>query len=210
MYVTDGSGNQSTVNYTYLADWNAIIQRDGAGKAQINTPEAPKDIANKMYVDDNYVPKASTAGVVYATGPNGVQKTIPYSDIIVNSSVALRDPGGHINVAGPVSVSHAATKAYVDANDRYLHNILLMTDDGFNASFTFASSSKVAVTTLADLPQTFIAANGEHYDGSASHYIIGVIPKGVDDTIAYNFIESNVVVENQISISAYTLSDTVY
>ena len=210
MYVTDGSGNQSTVNYTYLADWNAVVQRDAGGKAQINTPEAPKDIANKMYVDDNFVAKTSTAGVVYATDDNGAQKAIPYSALMVNKSLALRDAGGHVNVATPVSLSHATTKAYVDANDRYLHNILLMADDGFNASFAFASSSRVAVATLAELPQAFMAANGEHYDGSASHNIIGVTPSGVNDSIAYSFVDAHAVVENQIAVSAYTLSDTVY
>ena len=116
---------------------------------------------------------------------------------------------GHINVADPTYIAHAANKAYVDANDRYLHSVLLITDDGFNASFTYASSSKVPVTTLSELPQSFMAANGEHYDGSVTHNVIGVTPAGTDDSIAYDHIDGHVVVENQIVITSYTLSDTV-
>ena len=84
-----------------------------------------------------------------------------------------------------------------------------MTDDGFNASFIFASSSKTAVTTLTELPQTFMAANGEHYDGSTTHNVIGVTPTGADDSISYNYIDSHTVIENQIAITAYTLTDTI-
>ena len=55
-----------------------------------------------------------------------------------------------------------------------------------------------------------MAANGEHYDGSTTHNVIGVTPTGADDSIIYNFIDSHTVTENQIAISAYTLTDTVY
>ena len=147
MYVTDGSGNQSTVNYTYSADWNAVVQRDAGGKAQINTPEAPKDIANKMYVDDNFVAKTSTAGVVYATDSNGVQKEIPYSDIVTFKSIAVRDPAGRINVANPVYITHAANKAYVDGLHHYVHTISLE-GNGSQVYITVASKKPNPITTI--------------------------------------------------------------
>ena len=125
LYVTDGSGNQSTVNYTYLADWNAVVQRDAGGRAKVNTPLSADDIANKAYVDNGFVAKTSTAGVVYATGSNGVQTEIPYSDIVVGKTLAVRDINGHINVADPTYIAHAANKAYVDGLHHYVHIINL-------------------------------------------------------------------------------------
>lgn len=108
--IAAGATGGAIAQYTYDTKLQAVTDDE-----EITDPEIDTVLVNKAYASKHYVAKTSTAGVVYATDSNGVQKEIPYSDIVVNSSIALRDPGGHINVATPVSVSHATTKAYVDA-----------------------------------------------------------------------------------------------
>ena len=143
LYVTDGSGNQSTVNYTYLADWNAIVQRDAGGRAKVNTPLSDNDIANKAYVDDHFAPLLTTDNpnypyfyTVYGSDApvliGGSQGTAP-------NTVAVRDAGGHINVATPTTISHATTKAYVDGLHHYVHIISL---DGNSSHIYITVSAK--------------------------------------------------------------------
>lgn len=56
--------NGNTINLSYKDIPNTVINRDGSGRAKINTPFDDKDIANKKYVDDTVV-SAGGGGKLY-------------------------------------------------------------------------------------------------------------------------------------------------
>lgn len=148
LYVTDGSGNQSTVNYTYLADWNAIVQRDGGGRAKINTPVADNDIANKAYVDDNFVTKVTAKAIVYGNNPSdGSQMAIPWDNAPSQDTIVMRDGGGHVRTANPETLYDATTKAYVDGLHHYVH-IISLEGNGSQVYITIASKKPNPITTI--------------------------------------------------------------
>ena len=117
VYATNGAGNQVLLNYTHELGHNALIMRDGSGRAKIQTPTDAMHIANKKYVDDGFVAKrtGSDATVyVYGYNNNG-DVVVPTSFGVLSDSVVVRDSNGNASFATPTSSSHATTKAYVDA-----------------------------------------------------------------------------------------------
>ena len=77
-YVTDSSGNQSTLKWTSNAEGSTIMYRNSAGNVSVTTPSADGHAATKKYVDDvdaNKVDKTTTANQVYGTDGSGNQTT---------------------------------------------------------------------------------------------------------------------------------------
>jgi len=61
VYVTDASGNQSTLSYSQSNSANSIAQRDVNGQVAVNqTPTANNHAASKKYVDDGLNSKQAT------------------------------------------------------------------------------------------------------------------------------------------------------
>lgn len=67
-------------------------------------PTASTDVANKGYVDDNFVAKVNTPAIVYATNAtDGSPRAIPWNTAAVPNSVAIFDDKGCLRTGGPVS-----------------------------------------------------------------------------------------------------------
>lgn len=67
-------------------------------------PTASTDVANKGYVDDNFVAKVNTPAIVYATNAtDGSPRAIPWNTSAVPNNVAVFDDKGCLRTGGPVS-----------------------------------------------------------------------------------------------------------
>ena len=82
---------------------NRIIRRDAAGRAQVVTPSAADDIANKNYVD------GSDAAHAALTAPHGSSVAATPGRLI------LRDANGRSQISTPSAAADIANKGYVDA-----------------------------------------------------------------------------------------------
>ena len=227
LYVTDGSGNQSTVNYTYLADWNAIVQRDAGGRAKVNTPLSDNDIANKAYVDDHFAPLLTTDNpnypyfyTVYGSDApvliGGSQGTAP-------NTVAVRDAGGHINVATPTTISHATTKAYVDGLHHYVH-IISLEGNASHIYITVAAKEKPNPittideegdnTSLASLlytsaPNENCMATGVVQDSNGNTFTVTNLSSD-GGSVSVGYIDFNSITNTLLlPLDTFTITDTV-
>jgi hypothetical protein len=61
------NATQSEIEYTDLPTVSTVMSRDGAGKSQVESPTAGKDIANKAYVDTNFL--GQTTQILTWEGP---------------------------------------------------------------------------------------------------------------------------------------------
>lgn len=98
VYVTNSSGNQSTVTYGQQGA-NAIVQRDSNGFIkQTNTPVNDNDVPNKQYVDavgtilnNTKLDKVSTPNVVYGTDNSGNQTTYEFMNTTTDIDYVMGD-----------------------------------------------------------------------------------------------------------------------
>lgn len=226
LYVTDGAGNQSTVNYTYLADWNAVVQRDGGGRAKVNTPLSDNDIANKAYVDNGFVPRMiSTTGTqIYAFDNNGL-KDVHMSAGAIESGIAYKDNGGVLSVGTPTGLSHATTKAYVDGLHHYVHIINLEGDDQqSHICITVAAKGKPNPITIVEEEGSNTSLSGLLYASAGNEKVMatGIVhgPDGSACTVinlssdgATVFVEyvlnGSITSTNLTSLNGFTVTDTV-
>lgn len=97
-----------------------LILRDGSGRAQVSSPSAAADIANKGYVDATI---GGAAAPVVTSDNNGLATpsilaaaTLVHSATVSNDAgtLAIRDAAGRLQVSTPSAVSDAAPKSYVD------------------------------------------------------------------------------------------------
>lgn len=91
-----------------------IIIRDSAGRAQVASPSADSDIANKKYVDDiasgdaGAVQQALNTHIAKTTGVHGAVSTA------TANKIAIRDGSGRLQVATPSAANDAVNKSYFD------------------------------------------------------------------------------------------------
>ena len=111
VYATDDAGNQKPVNYTHEISANSMMIRDGSGRAKIQTPLVADQIANKRYVDDNFISKYINGGIVYANDTSGSQTGIEYSETADKGTIAIRDESGHVRTADPEGQNDAVNKS---------------------------------------------------------------------------------------------------
>jgi hypothetical protein len=112
----DDHASQSAVHHaTPSAVASRIIMRDKDGRAQINEPLDPADIANKGYVD-----RIGSALGDTASASEDISKHVAAhavhgaTHLPTPSRIATRDAGGRTQVAAPVEALDAANKGYVD------------------------------------------------------------------------------------------------
>jgi HAMP domain-containing protein len=100
---------------------NALILRDGNGRASIVTPEATAEIANKGYVDSVTAGEVGTladeVGTLADNFDDHVADTDPHSATpeATPNRIILRDASGRAQVAAPSAEDDIARKAEVDA-----------------------------------------------------------------------------------------------
>lgn len=116
VYAVNKNGEQFHQLYTENRVGFSIVSRNGKGQSEFADPTADAHAATKKYVDDNFVPKkTSTTGTqIYAFDNNGL-KDVHMSAGATESGIAYKDNGGVLAVGTPTGLSHATTKAYVDA-----------------------------------------------------------------------------------------------
>lgn len=98
VYVTDGSGNQTTMPYSVgsTEKGNAFVVRDEENRINVNDPINETHAVNKRFADNTYVNK----------------DLVSYSSI--KDTIPMRDSEGRLNVGYPKERSHAANRAYVE------------------------------------------------------------------------------------------------
>lgn len=96
VYVTDESGNQTSLSYSKNFVGGTIVQRNDDGQVDVKDPTENHQAVNKGYADTNYVNK----------------NLVSYSSI--KDTIPIRDGNGRININTPQEPQHAATKGYVD------------------------------------------------------------------------------------------------
>lgn len=121
VYVTDGSGAQSSLSYGTNATASNIVQRGASGEVTVpQTPTADTQAASKKYVDDQdatKVDKVTHNSGLYAYVNDTAQGQMLISREYSGDAIVRWTADGNINVATPTANSHAATKKYVDDVD---------------------------------------------------------------------------------------------
>lgn len=152
---TTVSGAMSTADKTKLdqaataATASRLIIRDASGRAQVATPTAAADIANKGYVDSVVggaaAPTVSLDNNGLAT-PAMLQATqrVDMADVANSAfSLVVRDADGRTQVTTPVAVQDATPKSYVDsAISTHRH-------DGGHITTGIINSARLPVVTTA-------------------------------------------------------------
>lgn len=97
---------------------NTLILRDASGRAEITTPEATAEIANKGYVDTVAAATAGEVGTLADNFDGHVADTDPHSATpeATPNRIILRDASGRAQVAAPSAEDDIARKADVDAH----------------------------------------------------------------------------------------------
>lgn len=107
-----------------------LVERDGAGRAQVQTPAASSDIATKGYADALGTPVDSVDTIVRRNATGQFDTAAPtvgshvtnktYTDALgvtgnTPNTIMRRDVNGRVAAADPVLGPEVATKQYVDA-----------------------------------------------------------------------------------------------
>ncbi len=86
----------------------------GSGRLVCYTPVQPWQVANKKYVDDNYVKKITTANRVYTTDKDGLADTAALAYTPIAYGLSAYDEGGRITTNEPVDNLDCANKKFVE------------------------------------------------------------------------------------------------
>lgn len=106
---------------TVTATASRMVIRDASGRAQVSTPSAGADIANKTYVDSVVGGAAAPVVTLDNNGlatPAILQATqrVDHADVANSAySLMVRDADGRAQVSTPVAVMDATPKTYVDS-----------------------------------------------------------------------------------------------
>lgn len=161
VYATNRDGEQSLLNYTAELGGNALIMRDGSGRAKIQTPTDAMQIANKKYVDDGFVAKRTTTNELRLYAYDKTGDISQSADTGKGAyTVARRGAGGTLNVGDPVGQYNAVHKAYVDSRFRYTHFIEIEFNPApepyvsyiLIGTITYVSEVSTPLTSIDDLP----------------------------------------------------------
>lgn len=116
VYVTDESGNQTTLTYSKNFTGGTIVQRNDDGQIDVKDPTENHQAVNKGYADTKYVSKSDGSKIVYATDSEGNQTTMSYSvgSTVKGNAIVVRDEENRINVNDPINETHAVNKRFAD------------------------------------------------------------------------------------------------
>lgn len=159
VYVTNASGNQSTLSYSQSNSADSIAQRDADGQITVNqTPTANDHAASKKYVDDGLSDKQA----VLVSGTN--IKTINNQSLLGSGNIDIQ--------------TGSSLPDMTDQSGKYL------TTDGTSASWkalaTVANSG--SYTDLTDKPT--IPAAQQQVDWNASSGITSILNKPTLSAVA--------------------------
>lgn len=154
VYVTNASGNQSTLSYSQSNSADSIAQRDADGQIVVNqTPTANDHAASKKYIDDGLSDKQA----VLVSGTN--IKTVNNQSLLGSGNIDIQTGSG------------SSLPDMTDQSGKYL------TTDGTSASWnalaTVANSG--SYTDLTDKPT--IPAAQQQVDWNASSGITSILNK---------------------------------
>lgn len=117
-YVYDNTGDTNVV-ISANADSNTLVMRTAAGRIVCNDPGAAGQAATKGYVDNGFIAKSASTGIVYTNNPSGEPSTIAYTNAATGSTVVTRTSGGQVKCVAPVDGEPfhndaAINRAYAD------------------------------------------------------------------------------------------------
>ena len=132
---------------TYGNKENTVMIRNGQGRSRVNNPVDPLDIANKDYVDTNFVAKITEADASYLYGVNQAgDYNYRLDSNASNFSVAQRGADGVLAVATPTAGTHATTKDYVD--NGFVVKMVGTPDSGATRGFIYGLGPDGTTSTL--------------------------------------------------------------
>ena len=120
VYGKNEAGNQLMINVDIAATPMTVLFRDTNGRTKVAAPSADGDAANKKFVEDNFVAKATGASAnaqAYAKAADGTQTRLDVSVAAGADTIPIRDGIGQVKVANtPVSGNDAVSKDYADGH----------------------------------------------------------------------------------------------
>ena len=155
VYVTNASGNQSSISHSASPTNNSIAVRTGSGTLRVKAPTDNEDAVNKKYNEDNFRSRlpATTKSTVYTNDDTGAQTGITYSDEANASTIPLRDGSGRVRTAAPTGDNDAVNKKYgTDTYRARLANTVksvVYTHDANGAESSIVYSDEANASTIA-------------------------------------------------------------
>ena len=114
-------------------------------------PTSSTDVANKGYVDDNFVHKGTANKAVYGREIDGTETMVPFNDAITPYIIVQRGEGGVVRVPTPTEDDNATPKKYVDDADAKKLNL---TGGTITGSLAIQGDLTVTGTTTTEKAQT--------------------------------------------------------
>ena len=147
----------------------SFIIRDSAGRAQVATPSAANDIANKSYVDSTSSSEADAVQTNLTSHINNQASGVHGSTSAATANkLIIRDSAGRAQVATPSAASDIANKSYVD-NKTWNANDITAGTLPISRGGTGASTLESALNTLRIPHITGVMNNNS---GSLVHYSV--------------------------------------
>ena len=229
--LTSGSGICALENYTpkmlypihgafeWIPTYETIealfVFADEQQNMDYNTSEPDSDYyaINVKYARDKLVAKHSEATPThqaYAKNPNGTQSMFNMARTTADANtIAVRDVGGALVVGTPTGLSHATTKAYVDAQTTYTHYITI-TNENYDGMLLLTFPAKIEepiedftqlADKLAEIGKPITATGYLHNNSGTSASAHTVTIYGIE----YDSIEQ--VIKALVTYQTSTLTD---
>ena len=125
---------------------NTIARRGVNGTLEVGTPTSGLHAANKKYVDDGFVAKPVSSGVVRFNATDGTSTAYPIYQSVPptnGNAIPLCKAKGRLVVGTPVENEEAATKGYVDSNIRVLTRITTGTSTATGSAYVNCKKADV-------------------------------------------------------------------
>lgn len=150
---------QSTHTGAQIDEGIDLLGNNSATQGQVLTANGTGG-ASWQDVDNRFVAKVTSPGVVYCTDGNGNQSKINYANTVSNYTVVTRDASGHVRTADPEGQNDAVTKSYVDNRFRYTHFIEIEFNPApepyvsyvLIGTITYVCEIPTPLTSIDDLP----------------------------------------------------------
>jgi len=133
-------------NATATALANRLVIRDASGRAQVTTPSADADVANKLYVDANIGAVGADTGWILVP----LQGTWTHSYAFGSSGLKIRVKNGIVFLSGRIENTAAWPQGDVIASDL----------PGIDAAITAPSNRAIGVACAVNIEGYMIALTG--------------------------------------------------
>ena len=163
-YVYDNNGDTNVVISADNANGNTLVMRTNAGRIACADPNAAGQAATKGYVDNGFIAKSASTGVVYTNDTNGNPSTIAYTNSATGSTIVTRTSGGQVKCAAPVDGEAFHNDAAINRS---------YADDRYTQKAGISSSRKIPYFSTTEDGSYFTSTGG---NGNTEPTTGGVVP----------------------------------